>query len=204
MNEQNSSERTLRSELEALPHLDAPASVWERVQERLDAIPITSGGITQREVEAPVRWLPRRVSLLLPDKLPDWLPDKPLLAVAAGAFLAAVATVLWLAPSPASEMNRLMARSQQLETRILAIRTHGVRNAAGTQREWSSDTSRALAFRIADVDASLSRISMAPAQSGTQQRHRLWRRRVDLMESLVRLEQHEYPPGRPRVRPVAY
>ncbi|MCZ6889043.1 MAG: hypothetical protein O7H39_11160 [Gammaproteobacteria bacterium] len=195
MNEQNSSERTLRSELEALPHLDAPASVWERVQERLDAIPITSGGVTQREAEAPVRWLPR---------VSRWLPDKPLLAVAAGAFLAAVATVLWLAPSPASEMNRLMARSQQLETRIHAIRTHGARNAAGTQREWGSDTSRALAFRIADVDASLSRISMAPAQSGTQQRRRLWRRRVDLMESLVRLEQHEYPSGQPRVRPVAY
>jgi hypothetical protein len=143
------------------------------------------------------------VSLLLPDKLPDWLPDKPLLAVAASAFLAAVATVLWLVPSSASETDRLMARSQQLETRIHAIRAYRVQ-PAGTQREWSSDTSRALAFRIADVDASLSRISMAPARSGTQQRHRLWRRRVDLMESLVRLEQHEYPPGRPRVRPVAY
>jgi hypothetical protein len=147
--------RRMKAQLNALPPVKPPAAVWDAIQER-------SGS------------------------RPGWLQRFPL-ATAATVFLAAALTImLWdptagPAPGPngpqvADPLAQLILRSQRLESEVLT------RASAPTVPGTASE--RALVYGIADVDAQLNELYAAGA-ADPQERERLWRQRVTLLESLA-------------------
>lgn len=160
--------RAIEAELRALPELEAPGTLWRSVEKRLDR-----SGRPQRRFFRP--------------------------AFAAGAAAAALAAVVLLtgrdpAPAPhgvpdapATEplVAELMERSRLAETRR---RTLPIIDAKRLPAVQGMEARRLLAERIAAVDASLNRLATnGPAEP--MERERLWRERVELMDTLVRAEQ---------------
>lgn len=161
-------QQAIEAELRALPELEAPGAVWQAIEQRLDAA--------------------RR-------------PERPYFrrALAAGfaaAALTAGALLFYGSPVPApqqlanavpseAEVAALMERSRLVETRRRILpRTGGARLAAVREFE----ARRLLAARIASVDASLNRLATVGPQDPVAH-ERLWRERVELMDTLMRAEQ---------------
>jgi len=128
------------------------------------------------------------------------------LALAAGVAMAAAGVVFWFQPGvPGAEQVQpapgggsggvvlqqdpvveLMERSRKLEAQL---RRRGT--PYGGHEPWNS-SQQALVFRIADVDAQLGDVyapgagATGAAAAGTS-RERLWRQRVALLESLLKV-----------------
>lgn len=166
----------IRAELKALPPVTPDASVWQAIEER-----------TAR----------RR----------PWLQQFPL-ATAATVFLAAALTImLWDptgTPEPAGtgpQVNdpvaQLMLRSQRLESQLL---TRAAAPAVSNTR-----SEQALVYGIADVDAQLNElyetdaVDAAAQQRLGEERERLWRQRVVLLESLADVQR-----GQAVLQPAIY
>jgi hypothetical protein len=160
----------LKAELRALPGIEPDAAVWDAIARR------------------------RRSA---------WLQRFPL-ATAATVFLAAALSVVWWNPTGSGEraaepliagpsvsdpVAQLVLRSQQLESGLLSPAAV----ASGT-----SASERALLFAIADVDAQLSALYESDTVD-PEQRERLWRQRVMLLESLADEQR-----GRASTRPAIF
>lgn len=147
--------RRMKAQLNALPPVKPDAAVWDAIEERTG-------------------------------QQPGWLQRFPL-ATAATVFLAAALTImLWdpaagpvtgpNGPQVADPVAQLILRSQRLESELLTRASAPA--AQGTASE------RALVYGIADVDAQLNDLYAAGA-ADPQERERLWRQRVTLLESLT-------------------
>lgn len=159
----------LKAELNALPPVTPDAAVWEAIQER-------TGG-----ARAP------------------WLQRFPL-ATAASVFIAAALTImLW---NPTSEpgtpsgpqvqdpLAQLVLRSQRLESELVS--------RAAAPMLATSTSEQALVYGIADVDAQLNAM-YETGDVDPQERERLWRQRVMLLESLAEVQR-----DRAVLRPAIY
>lgn len=161
----------IRGELRSLPPVSPDPAVWQAIQERT--------GRTR----------------------PGWLQRFPL-AVAASVFLAAAATIMLWDPmtgqlegaggpqvAVSDPVAELMLRSQRLESQLFT-------QASATANATSSE--QALLYGIADVDAQLSELYEA-GRRNPDERERLWRQRVMLLESLADVQR-----GQAVVRPAIY
>ena len=200
-------QRAIEAELRALPELEAPATVWAQVEKRIDARgrqqrpylkrTFAAGGIAAAAAAlAAVAFLSDRNPGAV-EGIPE--PSAPQVA---GPTAPAV--------SPDRLVGELMERSRLAENRRRSLPVfEGARLAAAvvaeargptapesaaqdsiTQGAWlqGTDARRLLAARIAAVDASLNRLAtVGPADPAAQER--LWRERVELMDTLMRAEQ---------------
>lgn len=160
----------VKAELNALPPVAPDPSVWAAIEERTG----------QRR---------------------PWLERFPL-ATAASVFIAAALTImLWDptatptgSPSPGPQVSdpvaQLMLRSRRLESELFT------RAAAPDLGGNSSE--RALLYGIADVDAQLNALYEAESPDADE-RERLWRQRVMLLESLADVQR-----GQAVLRPAIY
>lgn len=130
---------------------------------------------------------------------PQWLQRFPL-ATAATVFLAAALTiVVWNPAGPLDEdvtgprvndpVGQLMLRSQRLESELV---TRATAPAAFSSSE------QAMLYGIAEVDAQLNALYEAGAPD-PEERERLWRQRVTLLESLTEIQK-----GQAMLRPAIY
>lgn len=194
--------RAIESELRALPELEAPATVWAEVEKRVHARgrrqraflkrAFAAGGIAAAAAALSIVAFLSDGVLGPVDNIPE--PAVPQLANPGA-----------LATAPERLLGELMERSRLAETRRRSLpASEGARLAAAlgaeapgsaapassAQGTWlqGSEARRLLAARIASVDASLNRLAAAgPADPAAQER--LWRERVELMDTLMRAEQ---------------
>ncbi len=113
------------------------------------------------------------------------LRQPQVVSMAAGVVAAMALTVLLADRFSRPEVDRLgdlMQRSRELETRIASI---------PARAQWG-DTSRVLVYRISSVDRSLNRLWAEGSARRRLSEEALMRRRVELMESLVEVEQRRY------------
>lgn len=160
----------LKAELNALPPVTPDAAVWEAIQER-------TGG-----ARAP------------------WLQRFPLATAASVFVAAALAIMLWnptadsgpgsSGPQVQDPLAQLVLRSQRLESELVS------RAAAPTLS--TSTSEQALVYGIADVDAQLNAMYEA-GDVDPEERERLWRQRVMLLESLAEVQR-----DRAVLRPAIY
>ena len=195
-------QRAIEAELRALPELEAPATVWAQVEKRIDARgrqqrPYLKRAFAAGGIAAAAAAL--AAVAFLSDRNPgavDGIPE-PSAPQVVGPMAPAV--------SPDRLVGELMERSRLAENRRRSMPVfEGARLAAApgseargstapdsiTQGAWlqGTDARRLLAARIAAVDASLNRLAMVgPADPAAQER--LWRERVELMDTLIRAEQ---------------
>lgn len=181
--------RDIRGALQALPDEAPDDTVWEQIQARTAAgptiQPLTATAGTA--VSSPAGW-----QLRYP------------LATAAGVFFAAVMVgLLWLpqldtgvdadpvtgpmptvaehtTPMSSGAMADLIDRSQRLEA---VARLPVARAIDGQER-----SRQALLYRIADLDAQLNSL-IEEEQMDPALKEKLWRQRVDLLETLVAVQQ---------------
>ena len=192
----------IEAELRALPELEAPATIWPAVERRLDARnrrqrsflkpAFAAGGAA---AAAAALWV---VAFLSDgnsgpvDRIPGAEPHQ-------------MADSMAHPVAPEQLVAELMERSRMAEARRRSLPVfEGARLAAapGTeapgataqgstaQGSWVQgiEARRLLAARIAAVDASLNRLAtIGPPDPGAQER--LWRERVELMDTLMRAEQ---------------
>ena len=199
--------RAIEAELRALPELEAPAMVWAEVNKRIDdrgrrQPPFLKRAFAAGGIAAAAAALSAVALLSGSNSGPvDGLPEPSAPRVAGP-----------MAPEVAPErlVGELMERSRLAETRRRSMPVfEGARLAAApgseargatapestaqdsiTQGAWlqGTDARRLLAARIAVVDASLNRLAtVGPADPAAQER--LWRERVELMDTLMRAEQ---------------
>ncbi|MCZ6616810.1 MAG: hypothetical protein O7E57_01655 [Gammaproteobacteria bacterium] len=120
-------------------------------------------------------------------------------ATAATVFFAAALGILWWNPGdggvaglPTAPLADLVLRSQQLESQVFYPQAG--RGAAAAQYAWNS-SQQALLYRIADVDSELNSDYEDRLPSALE-RERLWRQRVQLLESLVEVQRRQKPASR--------
>ena len=165
--------RDIRQQLNALPPVKPDPALWEEIS---------------RRAEPPSSW-----NLRFP------------LATAATVFLAAALTIVAWNPLGNGEADAgpgpvvvadgalvdLMSRSQALEAHL------PVQGTPAGQLAWGS-AEEALRYRIADIDAELMKLYETEPVD-VERREALWRRRVDLLESLTEVQR-----GQAVVRPAIY
>ena len=155
----------LDAELRALPELDAPADLWQRIRVRTDAADTTQRVARRRALTR--RW------------------QAPLAVAASVLVVCALALHVSLRqpPGPSAtvddgDLEALLERSRLIEARrrslpVLVAPTGG---------------ERVLRARIGDIDVSLNHLLLD--DNNPQARQRLLQQRVDLLESLMHIEQH--------------
>ncbi|MDE0002043.1 MAG: hypothetical protein OXQ29_05075 [Rhodospirillaceae bacterium] len=189
--------RAIEAELRALPELEAPATVWAKIEKRIDARGEPQRPFLKRALAAgSVAAAAAALSVVA------FLSDRNVGPVDRNSEPAAPRVAGSQAPAATPErlVGELMERSRLAETRRRALPAlEGVRLAAAVQAQapesslqgaWLQGTEarRLLAARIASVDASLNRLAASgPADPAAQER--LWRERVELMDTLMRAEQ---------------
>ncbi|MCZ6708939.1 MAG: hypothetical protein O7B25_01095 [Gammaproteobacteria bacterium] len=156
--------RDVKGALIALPGMDPPPEIWQNIDRR------------------------RRAARLR--------HTRTNMAIAATVFMAAALSILWwnvaddgpteISTAPPSD---LLLRSQQLESQAF-YRQAPVDESAG-QILWRS-SARAMLYRIADLDSELNSEYAGP-RHGSLERERLWRQRVELLESLVEVQHRQSP-----------
>jgi hypothetical protein len=156
--------RDIKAALNALPGMHPPAEVWQNIDQR--------------------RW-------------PAGRDTRTIVAVAATVFLAAAISILWWnladdrrAELPTAPPSDLVLRSQQLESQAFYRLVPDAETAG--RMVWGS-SQRAMRYRIADLDSELNS-EYAAQRHDSLTRERLWRQRVELLESLVEV-QHRQPPS---------
>ncbi len=161
-------QRAIGAELRALPDLEAPADLWQGIEQRVraESAPREGGSRTAwRALAAGVAALSLTAVVLLFD--PE--PDAP-----------AVASVA--APV---QVGTLMEHSRRIETERRAL---PVMPAAASVRQ--ADARAILTHRVALVDQALNDLA-AQERVDPARREALWRERVELMNALVQAEQLE-------------
>ena len=156
MNERE--DQTLRDEIRALPELEPPPDLWDRV---------TAAAAARRR---PGR---SRAPLALAACLVAAVALSILVVERSGRNGGVDHQVL-AAPVSAAD---LIAESQRLEERLRSLPFHGA----------YGDTGRVLAYRIADVDGALNAMYLREMDDSAE-RARLLHQRVLLLQSLVEVE----------------
>ena len=160
--------QAIEAELRALPELEAPATIWQAIEKRLDAAGRPERPFPKRALAAGAAAAALTAVVILFDRNPAPAPHQVAGAVAPEALVA-----------------ELMERSRLAETRR---RTLPVMEGARVASVQGMEARRLLSARIASVDASLNRLdTVGPADP--VERERLWRERVELMDTLMRAEQ---------------
>ena len=171
----------VQRELRELPALHPPAEVWSRIESNLDsrgsssrASPATSARFARLALAASVAMVTTMaVFFAFDDSIGEDGFDVP--------------NTPWVSNGvPSAEIAHLLERSRNAETLRRSYPT-GARLVAD-QAGPDAYAPRILRTRIADVDATLNRMAMNEGLTA-EERERLLRRRVELMESLVRIEQ---------------
>ena len=184
--------QAIEAELQALPELEAPATVWAEIAERVDARSRRPRRLLQRACAAggvAAAAAALAVVFFLPDGNPG-LTDG-----VAGPAAPRVAHSKPPAVPSGELVGELMNRSRLAETRrrfLPVFEAAPLAEAAESiaQGTWPQGTEarRLLAARIAAVDASLNRLTTAGLADPSVQ-ERLWRERAELMGTLMRAEQ---------------
>lgn len=169
--------RLIQAGLQALGPLQAPAGSWEAIRNRRKAVPAASVSRTWNWVAALAATVAVTVVVL---GLLEQVPGRGTDLQDQTARVAAVDDGTGARETAAPELDTLQQRSRELEW-ILRAMPEGPRvvraDTAGTIAE--------LEDRVALVDY---RLSLAAEQELTpEQSRRLWRERVDLMDSLVKV-----------------
>ena len=160
--------QAIEAELRALPELEAPGTIWQAIEKRLDAAGRPERPFLKRALAAGVAAAALAAVVLLFDRNPAPAPHPVAGAVA-----------------PEELVAELMERSRLAETRR---RTLPVMEGARVASVQGMEARRLLSARIASVDASLIRLdTVGPADA--VERERLWSERVELMDTLMRAEQ---------------
>ncbi len=171
----------VQRELRKLPALHPPAQVWSRIEANLDsrdgsskASPATPARFARLALAASVAMVTTMAVFFAFDDSIDengfGVPNTP-----------------WVSNGvPSAEIAHLLERSRNAETLRRSFPTGArlVADRAGPD----AYAPRILRTRIADVDATLNRLAMGEGLTA-EERERLLRRRVELMESLVQIEQ---------------
>ena len=165
----------LTAELRALPDVAAPASVWQGVRERVDA-----GASATRSTRPPRS---------------AWRRFAPM-AVAASLVLGALATLMVVATWPPEAQPREVAAAPA-DLLAYSKRLESWRGVAPVGYP-STAAERVLRARIGGIDASLNQRLLgdeliqvpAAATSADNERQRLLRERVELLESLMHIERY--------------
>ena len=155
--------RDVKAALNVLPGMHPPPEVWQNIDQR------------------------RRVA---------GRDSRTIVAVAATVVLAAALSILWwnLADDrptelPAALPSDLVLRSQQLESQAFYRPVPDAETAG--RMVWGS-SQRAMRYRIADLDSELNS-EYAAQRHDSLTRERLWRQRVELLESLVEVQHRQTP-----------
>ena len=176
--------QAIEAELKALPELEAPRTIWQALEKRLDARDRPQRPVLKRALAAGAAAAVLSAAVLLSDRnsAPFDRNDAPAAHQVAGAMAPAVVPEVLVA--------ELMERSRLAETRRRALPAVDDTRLAAAQGAWAQgmEAKRLLAARIASVDTSLNRLAtLVPADPAAQER--LWRERVELMDTLMRAEQ---------------
>ena len=171
----------IQRELRDLPALNPPADVWARIQTELDAADDTKK--SRSAVPAKYARLALAASVAMVTTMGVFFTfnssvDEDGLDLPRSPFV--------VNEVPSAEIAHLLERSRNAERRRRSVPT-GVRLVADRALP-DAYAPRILRTRIADVDATMNRLAMSGALT-LEERERLLRRRVELMESLVRIEQ---------------
>lgn len=170
----------IQRELRDLPALHPPAEVWSRIEANLDekapskSSPASPARFARLALAASVAMVTTMAVFFAFDDSIDEdgfdVPNTP-----------------WISNGlPSAEIAHLLERSRNAENLRRSFPT-GARLVAD-QAVPDAYAPRILRTRIADVDATLNRLAMSEGLTA-EERERLLRRRVELMESLVRIEQ---------------
>ena len=165
--------RKIKHALNELPGIEPADEVWQNIDQRLR---LNKNLERQRGFKRRYPWAN--------------------LATAATVFFAAALSILWWNPAhesvtgvPAAPLSDLVLRSQQLESQVFYPQAK--RRVPTGQLAWNS-SQQALLYRIADVDSELNRY-YEDQLPDPQERERLWRQRVDLMECLAEFQRRQKP-----------
>ena len=165
--------REIKHALNELPGIDPADEVWRNINTRLRR---------NKSLESQHGFKPRY----------SWAN----MAVAATVFFAAALSILWWNPGdngltevPAAPLSNLVLRSQQLESQVFYPQVRNVVPAG--QLSWNS-SQQALLYRIADVDSELNS-DVENQLPDALERERLWRQRVELLESLLEVQRRQKP-----------
>ncbi len=168
--------REIKHALNELPGIDPADEVWRNINTRLRP---------NKSLESQHGFKPRY----------SWAN----MATAATVFFAAALSILWWNPAddgvtaiPRAPLADLVLRSQQLESRVFYPQTPSPVPAG--QYAWNS-SQQALLYRIADVDSELNS-GFADQRLDPLARERLWRQRVELLESLLEVQRGQKPSSR--------
>ncbi len=165
--------REIKHALNELPGIEPADEVWQNIDQRLR---LNENLERQRGFKQRYPWAN--------------------LATAATVFFAAVLSILWWNPGdegvtglPTAPLSDLVLRSQQLESQVFYPQAK--RRVPAGQLAWNS-SQQALLYRIADVDLELNWY-YEDQLPDPQERERLWRQRVELLESLVEVQRRQKP-----------
>ncbi|MCZ6640772.1 MAG: hypothetical protein O7F71_04305 [Gammaproteobacteria bacterium] len=181
--------REIKHALNELPGIDPADEVWQNIEQRLRQ---TEGLPEERERQR------QRGS--------TWRHSWANLATAATVFFAAALSILWFNPMDdgvpeitRAPLSDLVLRSQQLESRVFYPQARSAVPAG--QVAWNS-SQQALLYRIADVDSELQELqelqrnyeeNYEEQMHDPEERERLWRQRVELLESLIEVQRRQQP-----------
>ena len=183
----------IQRELRELPALRPPAAVWSRVAAEVGSTPPS----TAQASPARFARLALAASVAMVTTMAVFFAFDGSLEGEG----AQTANSPWVANGvPSAEIAHLLERSRNAET----IRRSFPPNAqlVADQSVPDAYAPRILRGRIADVDATMNRLAVTDGMSAgefAEQRERLLRRRVELMESLVEIEQERLKASLQRV-----
>ncbi len=165
--------RKIKHALNELPGIEPADEVWQNIDQRLR---LNKNLERQRGFKRRYPWAN--------------------LATAATVFFAAALSILWWNPAdegvtglPTAPLSDLVLRSQQLESQVFYPQAR--RRVSAGQLAWNS-SQQALLYRIADVDSELNWY-YEDRLPDPQKRERLWRQRVELLESLAEVQRRQKP-----------
>ena len=205
--------QAIESELRALPELEAPGTIWQAIEQRLDAGDRRQRRFLKRAFAAGAVAAALSAVILLSLRNPAPAPHQVAGAAVPEELMAELIERSRLAESRRRSLQlfegaRLAAVQRAVSPGAVghgaAARGVAARGAnaqeAGAQETgaWGMEARgmeaqgmearRLLAARIASVDASLNRLATVGAAEPAAQ-ERLWRERVELMDTLMRAEQ---------------